>query len=238
MPGRGSPRLLIELQDRHGQSAAFLLWRLWRLEDSPSDTLLARAVAIARSAEARVIQPLRRARRALDRPPETIGQADGWALRADIGRTELAAERWLLRALAGLDEGAATDADPDPLAALRQATAIFGGAPPVALLAALVSRAGALDNSAVSVSKNAGADRANGPLHMGDEAAGGQTEAEIRRELADLRQQHQDLDAAVHALEIGPDPDQLRIARLKKQKLLLRDRIATLDDRLTPDIIA
>ena len=54
----------------------------------------------------------------------------------------------------------------------------------------------------------------------------------------ELRQAHEDLDAAVAALLALPSPDQLRIARLKKQKLLLRDRIADLEDRMTPDIIA
>jgi hypothetical protein len=39
-------------------------------------------------------------------------------------------------------------------------------------------------------------------------------------------------------LESLPMPDQLRIARLKKKKLTLRDQIASLEDRLTPDIIA
>ena len=33
-------------------------------------------------------------------------------------------------------------------------------------------------------------------------------------------------------------PDQIRVARLKKKKLILRDQIASLEDRLTPDIIA
>ena len=32
--------------------------------------------------------------------------------------------------------------------------------------------------------------------------------------------------------------DPLRKQRLKKRKLLLKDRIVTLEDRLTPDIIA
>ncbi len=63
-------------------------------------------------------------------------------------------------------------------------------------------------------------------------------EAELRRRLASLRLAHQDLDAAVRALEAMPRPDQLRIARLKKQKLTLRDRIAQLVNELTPDIIA
>ncbi|KAF0210116.1 MAG: hypothetical protein FD172_2850 [Methylocystaceae bacterium] len=38
-------------------------------------------------------------------------------------------------------------------------------------------------------------------------------------------------------LEVGVS-DQLQIQRLKKRKLLLRDRIAYLEDQLTPDIIA
>jgi hypothetical protein len=63
-------------------------------------------------------------------------------------------------------------------------------------------------------------------------------EARIRTRLAALREEHQDLDDAVSALEALPMSDQLRIARLKKKKLTLRDQIAKLEDRLTPDIIA
>ena len=60
----------------------------------------------------------------------------------------------------------------------------------------------------------------------------------LRERLADLRQQHQDLDAAVNALETLTRPDQIQIARLKKKKLALRDQISRLEDLLTPDIIA
>jgi hypothetical protein len=63
-------------------------------------------------------------------------------------------------------------------------------------------------------------------------------DAGLRITLANLRQAHQDLDAAVHALESQAAPNQLQIARLKKQKLALRDQIAQIDRRLTPDIIA
>ena len=56
--------------------------------------------------------------------------------------------------------------------------------------------------------------------------------------IAELRLQHKDLDDAVHALSLGVLPDQLQIARLKRQKLQLRDQIADLEDQLTPDIIA
>ena len=60
----------------------------------------------------------------------------------------------------------------------------------------------------------------------------------LRSRIAELRQEHQDLDDAVNALAAGPRPDQLQIARLKKKKLILRDEITRLEDQLTPDIIA
>ena len=63
-------------------------------------------------------------------------------------------------------------------------------------------------------------------------------EAAVRKRLADLRVEHQDLDASVAALTAQPVVDQIRVARLKKKKLLLRDEIARLEDALTPDIIA
>ncbi len=60
----------------------------------------------------------------------------------------------------------------------------------------------------------------------------------LRLRLAQLRLEHQDLDAAVQALHALPQPDQLRIARLKKRKLALRDQIALIENHLTPDLIA
>jgi hypothetical protein len=36
----------------------------------------------------------------------------------------------------------------------------------------------------------------------------------------------------------SPAPDLLRLQRLKKRKLQLRDRIAFIEDQITPDIIA
>jgi hypothetical protein len=64
-------------------------------------------------------------------------------------------------------------------------------------------------------------------------------EEEIRRELAQLRQEHRDLDLAIAAMiESSKTIDTIRIQRLKKRKLVLKDRIATLEDRLLPDIIA
>jgi hypothetical protein len=63
-------------------------------------------------------------------------------------------------------------------------------------------------------------------------------ERELQAELARLQQEHRDLDAAIDALHQSPAPDLLRLQRLKKRKLLLRDRIAFIEDQITPDIIA
>ena len=53
-----------------------------------------------------------------------------------------------------------------------------------------------------------------------------------------LRVEHRDLDDAIAALIRVGMPDQLQLQRLKRRKLVLRDRIAFLGDQLTPDIIA
>jgi len=63
-------------------------------------------------------------------------------------------------------------------------------------------------------------------------------ERELHTELARLQQEHRDLDAAIDALHQSPAPDLLRLQRLKKRKLQLRDRIAFIEDQITPDIIA
>ncbi|MCX7308397.1 MAG: DUF465 domain-containing protein [Afipia sp.] len=61
---------------------------------------------------------------------------------------------------------------------------------------------------------------------------------EFAAELARLQQEHRDLDAAIEALHQSPAPDLLRMQRLKKRKLQLRDRISFIEDQITPDIIA
>lgn len=63
-------------------------------------------------------------------------------------------------------------------------------------------------------------------------------ESELRALLAQLRQEHRDLDAAIEALHNSPGSDLLQVQRLKKRKLHLRDRIIQIEDQLTPDIIA
>jgi hypothetical protein len=63
-------------------------------------------------------------------------------------------------------------------------------------------------------------------------------EAALRAVLAELRQDHADLDAAVQAIALSPLPDMLLIGRLKRKKLALKDEITRLEILLTPDIIA
>jgi hypothetical protein len=63
-------------------------------------------------------------------------------------------------------------------------------------------------------------------------------EQALHDEVKHLRQEHADLDAAIEALGHMPIPDQLRIARLKRKKLQLRDEIVKIESRILPDIIA
>ncbi|MDU9005680.1 YdcH family protein [Sedimentitalea todarodis] len=64
------------------------------------------------------------------------------------------------------------------------------------------------------------------------------TEDVLRVELEVFRREHRDLDEAITALTERGTADQLTLKRLKKQKLRLKDMIALIEDRLTPDIIA
>ncbi len=59
-----------------------------------------------------------------------------------------------------------------------------------------------------------------------------------RERIAELRVEHRDLDDAIHRLAEDPAADQLRLRRLKKRKLLLKDAIARLESKLIPDLDA
>lgn len=49
-----------------------------------------------------------------------------------------------------------------------------------------------------------------------------------------LQIEHADLNALIDQLNLNPGIDELRIQRLKKRKLLLRDQIARLQQQLLP----
>jgi hypothetical protein len=72
---------------------------------------------------------------------------------------------------------------------------------------------------------------------MDDELTDAQRAA-ILDEVEQLKLEHRDLEAAIDALLAVGAVDQLQIQRLKKRKLLLRDRVNFLEDKINPDIIA
>ena len=63
-------------------------------------------------------------------------------------------------------------------------------------------------------------------------------EQALKAKLAQLREEHRDLDAAIAALTDSSAIDQLQLTRLKKRKLQLKDLITRIEDTLLPDIIA
>lgn len=62
--------------------------------------------------------------------------------------------------------------------------------------------------------------------------------AGIPGKLAELRQEHRDLDQAIKLLTLDPQLDQLQLTRMKKRKLRLKDWIAYLENKLIPDLDA
>lgn len=56
--------------------------------------------------------------------------------------------------------------------------------------------------------------------------------------LRELRVSHRDLDYLIDSLSHDPMVDQLRIRRLKKRRLILKDMIAQLESELIPDMDA
>jgi hypothetical protein len=61
---------------------------------------------------------------------------------------------------------------------------------------------------------------------------------EIEKKLLSLREEHRDLDLAIGQLAESPHVDQLRLIRMKKRKLALKDEILYVESQLVPDIIA
>jgi len=59
--------------------------------------------------------------------------------------------------------------------------------------------------------------------------------AVLAQQLAELRLEHRDLDAAIERLALAPDVDEITVKRLKKRKLWLKDCIARIESALIPD---
>ena len=60
----------------------------------------------------------------------------------------------------------------------------------------------------------------------------------LRQRLAELKEEHRDLDDVIARISESAPFDQIRVKRLKKRKLLLKDEITRIEDLLLPDIIA
>jgi hypothetical protein len=63
-------------------------------------------------------------------------------------------------------------------------------------------------------------------------------QAEIQKQLQELLVEHRDLDDVIHHLFECKPANQLQVQRLKKRKLVLKDQMNNLENRLLPDIIA
>ncbi len=64
------------------------------------------------------------------------------------------------------------------------------------------------------------------------------TPSEIVNLISELKEEHRDLDEAIARMATDPWVDQLRLRRLKKRKLKLKDWIAYLESKLIPDLDA
>ena len=60
----------------------------------------------------------------------------------------------------------------------------------------------------------------------------------LKIQLEEMRREHRELDVQIADLQEAGARDALTMSRLKKRKLMLKDRIARLQDQLYPDIIA
>lgn len=64
-----------------------------------------------------------------------------------------------------------------------------------------------------------------------------QDQAELKMAVARLRQEHDDFGAAIEAM-MSCNCDFLQVQRMKKKKLVLKDKIAKIESRIIPNIIA
>lgn len=64
------------------------------------------------------------------------------------------------------------------------------------------------------------------------------TQEQIKAKLEELKIEHSDLDFSIESIVSQPGFDQIRVQRMKKRKLAIRDEITLLENGLLPDIIA
>ena len=85
------------------------------------------------------------------------------------------------------------------------------------------------------VSSESGGQAQPSPDHAERQAA---ADAPKRERIAELQLEHRDLDDVIERLVDQPGVDDLRLRRLKKRKLQIRDSLERLQMSITPDIPA
>jgi len=65
-----------------------------------------------------------------------------------------------------------------------------------------------------------------------------ETQVRLLNQLKMLESEHRDLDAVIERLSEGLPFEQLKLQRLKKRKLVLKDEMTVLRSSILPDIIA
>ncbi|PPR46670.1 MAG: hypothetical protein CFH19_01088 [Alphaproteobacteria bacterium MarineAlpha5_Bin9] len=61
---------------------------------------------------------------------------------------------------------------------------------------------------------------------------------QLIKKLSILEEEHKDLDLVIQTLQEKKTIDLFKMQRLKKRKLLLKDKISSIKDQIEPDIIA
>ena len=61
---------------------------------------------------------------------------------------------------------------------------------------------------------------------------------QIKQRIIELQIEHRDLDEAIERIGGQPGVDEIRLRRLKKRKLQIKDSIALLQMQLVPDVPA
>ena len=137
----GVEATLLELQEAHGQSPPFLLWRLWlaRRGVNADAQALRNAADLTRAWEDAAVWPLRRLRRRLKSPVAAATGRRREQLRERVKTLELEAERMLLQMLEEASPKGAVEDPADVAAVIAEAVAAWGGSAPRPLLERLAA---------------------------------------------------------------------------------------------------
>jgi hypothetical protein len=80
--------------------------------------------------------------------------------------------------------------------------------------------------------------RGRAGVSLGNFSLTDEEKSQIVARIRALEVEHSDLNDIIDRLARDPIQDQLQLRRLKKRKLLLKDQISLLKNKLIPDIIA